>query len=34
MTVLTDSVKRIHCIGVGGIGVSGLAELLNQKGYE
>ena len=28
-----DKVRRVHCIGVGGIGVSGLAELLCQRGY-
>jgi len=27
------SIKQIHCIGIGGIGVSGLAELLHKKGY-
>ncbi len=27
-------VKRIHCIGIGGIGVSALAALLLKKGYE
>lgn len=34
MTVLNPSVKHIHCIGIGGIGVSGIAELLSQKGYQ
>jgi UDP-N-acetylmuramate--alanine ligase len=27
------SVKRIYCIGIGGIGVSGLAEILFRRGY-
>ena len=27
------TIKTIHCIGIGGIGVSGIAELLQQKGY-
>ena len=27
------SIKRIHCIGIGGIGVSGLAEILLKRGY-
>jgi UDP-N-acetylmuramate--alanine ligase len=28
-----NQVKRIHCIGIGGIGVSALAGLLLEKGY-
>lgn len=28
------SVKNIHCIGIGGIGVSGLAELLQRQGFQ
>lgn len=28
------SIKKIHCIGIGGIGVSGIAELLLSKGFE
>jgi len=33
--ILTDSnIKRIHCMGIGGIGVSGLAEILLTKGYQ
>ena len=31
---LIDSVKRIHMIGIGGSGMSPLAELLHSKGYE
>ena len=27
------SIKQIHCMGIGGIGVSGLAEILLKKGY-
>lgn len=35
MGLLNDrAIKRIHCIGIGGIGVSGLAEILLQKGYQ
>ena len=30
---LIDSVKRIHMIGIGGSGMSPLAELLHSKGY-
>jgi len=26
--------KRIHCIGIGGIGLSGVAEIFMSKGYE
>ena len=26
--------KRIHCIGIGGIGLSGIAEILLSRGYE
>jgi len=34
MTILdNDSIKNIHCIGIGGIGVSGIAEILLRKGY-
>jgi len=32
--VLNTTIKKIHCIGVGGIGVSGIAEFLLNKGYE
>lgn len=31
--MLNKNIKHIHCIGVGGIGVSGLAEALHRKGY-
>ncbi len=27
------AIKRIHCLGIGGIGVSGIAEFLMRKGY-
>ena len=26
--------KRIHCIGIGGIGLSAIADILIAKGYE
>ena len=26
--------KRIHCIGIGGIGLSAIAEILISRGYE
>lgn len=29
-----SKVKRIHCIGIGGIGLSAVAEILNNRGYE
>jgi UDP-N-acetylmuramate--alanine ligase len=29
-----ENVKRVHCIGVGGIGLSALAQILLSKGYE
>ena len=32
--MLNPSIKRIHCIGVGGIGVSALAEVLLSRGFE
>ena len=31
--MLLSNVKRVHCIGIGGIGVSALAELLYIRGY-
>jgi len=31
--ILTN-VKKIHLIGIGGIGMSGIAEFLERKGYE
>lgn len=34
MNYLNSTIKRIHCIGIGGIGLSGLAELLQKKGFE
>ncbi len=35
MSILdSTSIKNIHCIGVGGIGVGALAELLKKKGYQ
>lgn len=30
---LTPSVRRIHCLGIGGIGMSAIAEILSQRGY-
>lgn len=34
LAILHDkNIKRIHCIGIGGIGLSGIAEILHQKGY-
>lgn len=27
-------IKHIHCMGIGGVGVSGIAEILLQKGYK
>jgi len=33
--VLTDkNIKHVHCMGVGGIGVSAIAEILLRKGYQ
>ncbi len=32
--ILSEKVKRIHCIGIGGIGMSGLGLLLAEKGYQ
>ena len=29
-----QGIQRIHCLGVGGAGVSGLADLLLQAGYQ
>ena len=26
--------KRIHCIGIGGIGLSAIAEILMSRGYQ
>ena len=26
--------RKIHCIGIGGIGLSGVAEVLLSRGYE
>ena len=26
--------KKIHCIGIGGIGLSAIAEILLSRGYE
>ena len=35
MNVLNNaSIRCIHCLGVGGVGVSALAELLLDKGYQ
>jgi len=32
--MLNKKIKKIHCIGIGGIGVSGIAALLHKKGYQ
>ncbi len=32
--MLNQNIRKVHCIGVGGIGVSGIAEFLLNKGYE
>ena len=29
-----NGIKRIHCIGIGGIGLSAIAEILMSRGYE
>lgn len=29
-----SGIKRIHCIGIGGIGLSALAQILNSRGYD
>jgi len=29
-----QSIQKIHCMGIGGIGVSGVAEILLRKGYQ
>jgi len=35
MTILDNqSIRTVHCMGIGGIGVSGIAEILLQKGYQ
>lgn len=31
---LNKNIKRIHCIGIGGIGLSAIAEILLVKGYQ
>ncbi len=33
LELLDKAIKRIHCVGIGGIGVSGVAEILLRKGY-
>ena len=34
MAILDNqSIRTVHCMGIGGIGVSGIAEILLQKGY-
>jgi len=32
-TVLPAGIQRVHCVGIGGIGLSGIAEVLLAKGY-
>ena len=34
MMLTNKKIKRIHCLGIGGIGVSALAEILLRKGYQ
>ncbi len=35
MAILDDqSIRTVHCMGIGGIGVSGVAEILLRKGYQ
>ncbi len=34
MTFLRRKVKRLHFVGIGGIGMSGIAELLAKQGFE
>ncbi len=34
MILQSPQIKHIHCIGIGGIGVSGLAEILLRRGYQ
>ena len=29
-----DNIKRVHCIGIGGIGLSAIADILISRGYE
>lgn len=33
VSIMTDN-KKIHCIGIGGIGLSGLAQILHEQGAE
>ena len=33
MMLENKKIKNVHCIGVGGIGVSAIAEILFEKGY-
>jgi UDP-N-acetylmuramate--alanine ligase len=34
MTTMLGRTRRIHFVGIGGIGMSGIAELLANLGYE
>lgn len=34
MLLKNENIKRIHCMGIGGVGVCGVAELLHARGYE
>lgn len=34
MLLKNKNIKRIHCMGIGGVGVCGVAELLFARGYE
>ena len=31
---MLEQVKRVHMVGIGGIGMSGIARLLHTLGYE
>ena len=31
---MLEQVKRVHMVGIGGIGMSGIAQLLHTLGYE
>src|SRR5690554_4226980 len=32
--MILENVKRVHLLGIGGIGVSGVARILNGRGYQ
>ena len=33
-TLFRERIKKVHVVGVGGIGMSGIAEILISLGYE